>query len=183
MTRIVTSLFDKRREVDLVIEHLVQEFDIPRERVQVHALDATDAEARSPQDSDLEAPSDELTLPDEVLRGYAEGLHRGGILLAAWVDDDHVQRALDACREYGAKNAAAHSAEEHDGAGERDERTRVQAYLLWEQAGRPAGRDQEFWDQARRVASDEGTPARAPQEFAGETGAAPLPEQGKSPDR
>jgi hypothetical protein len=35
MTRIVTGLFDKRREVDLVVEHLVQEFDIPREQVQV----------------------------------------------------------------------------------------------------------------------------------------------------
>ena len=154
MTRIVTGLFGKRRDVDLVVEHLVQEFDIPRERVQVHALDATGAETRSPQDSDLASPA-ELGLPEEVMRGYVDGLHRGSILLAAWIDDDHLQRALDACREYGAEGAAAHDAEGFEGAGDGTEQeTRIRAYRLWEQAGRPDGRDLEFWHRAKR---DEGS--------------------------
>ena len=48
MARIVTGLFDERRDVDLVIEHLVQEFDTPRERILALALDGSGAEAHSP---------------------------------------------------------------------------------------------------------------------------------------
>jgi hypothetical protein len=51
-------------------------------------------------------------------------------------------------------------------------------YLLWEREGRPEGRDEEFWHRARQLIEGEesGTAARAPRAFAGETGAAPLPE-------
>ncbi|WP_343898210.1 DUF2934 domain-containing protein [Craurococcus roseus] len=31
-----------------------------------------------------------------------------------------------------------------------ERRTRERAYLLWERAGRPGGRADEFWEQARR---------------------------------
>jgi hypothetical protein len=186
MTRIVTGLFDKRREVDLVVEHLVQEFDIPREQVQVHALDASSAAgARSPQDNDIEVSPADLGLPDNVIRNYSEAMRRGGILLAAWVDDDHLQRALDACQEYGARDIMEHAAEVSDAAGDEGQRTRVRAYHLWEAAGRPEGQDLEFWSRASRSAeSDDNSPAaRAPQQFAGETGAAPLPERDRSPDQ
>lgn len=33
----------------------------------------------------------------------------------------------------------------------REEEIRQMAYRLWEQAGRPEGRDQEFWYQAQRM--------------------------------
>jgi hypothetical protein len=112
MTRIVTGLFDRRREVDLVVEHLVQEFDIPRQRVLVHVLGKDGTEAVSPQEHDS---SEGPELPEEVVRGYADGLHRGGIMLAAWVDDAHVQRALDACQEYGAESIAAHDSPDDTG--------------------------------------------------------------------
>jgi hypothetical protein len=36
------------------------------------------------------------------------------------------------------------------------------AYLLWEQAGRPAGRDQEFWFTAREILCHALPPARLP---------------------
>ena len=53
MTHAVAGLFESHRTADLVVEHLVQEYGIPRERVRVYARDATGAgEARSPQDSD-----------------------------------------------------------------------------------------------------------------------------------
>ncbi|APH53926.1 Hypothetical protein GbCGDNIH9_0678 [Granulibacter bethesdensis] len=29
-----------------------------------------------------------------------------------------------------------------------DERVRIRAYLLWEKAGRPHGRNEEFWEEA-----------------------------------
>src|SRR3954470_16675944 len=103
MTRIVTGLFERHRDVDLVVEHLVQEFDVPRERVQVHAADpATGEEARSPQDDNQEASLPDLGLPGDAIRVCGEGMRRGGILVAAWVDDDYVERALAAYREYGA---------------------------------------------------------------------------------
>jgi hypothetical protein len=31
-----------------------------------------------------------------------------------------------------------------------DEQIRIRAHRLWEEAGRPEGRDDEFWDQAER---------------------------------
>lgn len=34
---------------------------------------------------------------------------------------------------------------------EREERIRVRAYHLWEQDGRPDGRDAEFWERAREL--------------------------------
>jgi hypothetical protein len=175
MARIVTGLFDKRRDVDLVVEHLVQEYDTPRERILALALDASGAEAHSPQDSDLDASLADIGLPDEAARSYAEGMRQGGVLLAAWVEEAHLRD--------GATSVGAY--EESAGSAGRDEQTRLRAYHLWEQAERPEGRDLEFWYQARQSAgTDEGTPAaRAPRRFAGETGAAPLPEPDTSPDR
>ncbi len=58
-------------------------------------------------------------------------------------------------------------------------RVRHRAYFLWEQDGKPEGRQDEYWHRARDLVEDEDRQAsgRAPTEFAGETGAAPLPEQ------
>jgi hypothetical protein len=183
MARIVTGLFHKRRDVDLVIEHLVQEFETPRERIQALALDASGAEAHSPQDSDLDASLADMGLPDEAVRSYAEGMRRGSVVLAAWVDEAHLRQAWRVYREYGAASVGAY--EEPAGSGGRDEQIRLRAYHLWEEAGRPEGRDLEFWCQARQAAgNDEDTPAaRAPRLFAGETGAASLPEPDTSSDR
>ncbi|SDB71893.1 DUF2934 domain-containing protein [Belnapia rosea] len=57
--------------------------------------------------------------------------------------------------------------------GELEERIRQRAHALWSEAGRPEGRAEEFWHRARQEID---LAARAPQEFAGETGASPLPE-------
>jgi hypothetical protein len=38
-----------------------------------------------------------------------------------------------------------------------DERIRTRAYHLWEQAGRPVGRDDEFWQRARDAERAENT--------------------------
>ena len=109
-------------------------------------------------------------------------MRQGGVLLAARVDETHLRDAWEAYREYGAASVGAY--EESAASLERDEQTRVRAYHLWEQAGRPEGRDLEFWYQARQSAgTDAGTyDERAPRAFAGETGAAP-PEPDTSPDR
>lgn len=191
MARIVTGLFFERRDVDLVIEHLVQEFETPRELILALALDASGAEAHSPQDSDLDVSLADIGLPDGAVRSYAEGLRQGSVMLAAWVDEVHLRHAWKLCREYGATSVGAYEEppgsrayEEPADSGERDEQTRVRAYHLWEQAGRPEGRDLEFWYQARRAAGTDGnTPAsRASRHSAGETGAASLPGSDTSPN-
>lgn len=38
---------------------------------------------------------------------------------------------------------------------EREARIRVRAYLLWEDAGRPHGQDEEFWERARELVAIE----------------------------
>jgi hypothetical protein len=112
MARTVAGLFDGHRTADLVVEHLVQEYGIPRERVRVHAQDPSGAaEARSPQDSDQGASLRELGLPEEEVRAYAEGLRHGRVLVAAQVEDDRVERVVAAYREYGAAELDAREAE------------------------------------------------------------------------
>jgi Protein of unknown function (DUF2934) len=37
---------------------------------------------------------------------------------------------------------------------ETEDHIRVRAYHLWEASGRPEGRDQEFWEQARQSTSE-----------------------------
>jgi hypothetical protein len=112
MTHTVAGLFDSHRVADLVVEHLVQEYGIPREWVRVHAGDAAGtAEARSPQDSDQGSSLSDLGLPEEEVRAYAEGIGRGGILVAAQVEHDRVARIVTAYRDYGAANLDARRAE------------------------------------------------------------------------
>jgi hypothetical protein len=178
MTRIVAGLFDKQQSADLVVEHLVQQVGIPRERIQVHAADpATGDEARSPQDNDQEAALSELGLPERTVQTYGEGMRRGRILLVAWVDNEHAHRALTTYHEYSASCSDAYKIRQAEGAGDPEHAVRLQAYYLWQQEGCPEGRDLEFWHRARAAI---GIAARAPQDFAGETGAAPLPVRGHS---
>ncbi|HKH83908.1 MAG TPA: hypothetical protein VKA25_09515 [Gemmatimonadales bacterium] len=112
MMHTVAGLFENHRTADLVVEHLVQEYGIPRERVRVHAGDpAGAAEARSPQDSDQGASLSDLGLPEETVRAYAEGTSRGGVLVAAQVEGSRVERIVAAYREYGAADVNAREAE------------------------------------------------------------------------
>jgi hypothetical protein len=115
MTHTVAGLFESHRTADLVVEHLVQEYGIPREHVRVYARDAAGAgEARSPQDSDQGASLSDLGLPDEKVRAYAEGMGSGGVLVAAQVEGDRVKRIVAACREYGAADIDTREAEWSD---------------------------------------------------------------------
>src|SRR3954451_19746423 len=153
MTHMVIGLCDGHRAVDLVVEHLVQEFDVPRERIQVHAADtASGQEARSPQDDDQEASLFDLGLSEEALRAYGSGMRDGGILVAAWVDNGQVERVVQAYRDCGSAQPEACEAELPAATGRDPEQwIRVQAYLLWEREGRPEGRQQEFWQRAERM--------------------------------
>ena len=119
MTHTIAGLFESHRMADLVVEHLVQEYGVPRECVWVHAGDAASAaEARSPQDNDQGASLSDLGLSEEKVRAYTEGLGRGSILVAAQVDDSRVDRVIAAYREYGAADLDACEAEWREGSTE-----------------------------------------------------------------
>jgi hypothetical protein len=47
---------------------------------------------------------------------------------------------------------------ENRSAAERHQATLRLAYILWEQAGRPLGQDQEFWDRAERQIREQDAP-------------------------
>jgi hypothetical protein len=112
MMHTVAGLFEGRRTADLVVEHLVQEYGIPRERVRVYGRDASGAaEARSPQDSDQEASLSDLGLPEEKVRAYAEGIGSGAVLVAAQVEPHRVQRIVAAYQEYGVADIDTNEAE------------------------------------------------------------------------
>ncbi|MBX6373393.1 MAG: hypothetical protein IRZ13_04050 [Acetobacteraceae bacterium] len=119
MVRTVAGLFGSRREADLLVEHLVQEYGLRRDRIRVFAHSADDAaEARSPQDSDQDASLRDLGLPEEETRAYTDGMRRGGIVVATQVelDDKRVGRMLRTYREYGAANLGTPQTEDwaHD---------------------------------------------------------------------
>lgn len=166
--RIVTGLFSDPAAVDLAIEHMVQEFGVRRDRIQVHSSDpASGAETRSPQDDDQTVALSDLPLPEHLTPAYREGVRQGAILLLAYVDDSRVDHVLALCREYGAANPEAFGASrvEHTSS----ESVRLRAYFLWEEAGRPEGRDVEFWKRAE-ANNAEGSRTRSPQESSREPG-------------
>ena len=113
MTHIVAAgLFESHRTADLVVEHLVQEYGLPRERVRVYGRDVSStADARSPQDSDQGASLSDLGLSEEKVRAYTEGIGSGRVLVAAQVEGGRVQRVVAAYREYGAAEIDTHEAE------------------------------------------------------------------------
>lgn len=112
MTRIVAGLFESHRVADLVVEHLVQEYGVPRECVRVHGQDAAgESEARSPQDNDQAASLSDLGLSDEKVRLYAEGIRRGQVVVAAQVDDGRVERVVSAYHDYRAEELETREAE------------------------------------------------------------------------
>jgi hypothetical protein len=86
------------------------------------------------------------------------------------------------------KNLTSNPAEEHLESqalqAADDSKRRVRAYLLWERDGRPEGRDLDFWQRAGTADSEQDDLLkRAPVEFAGETGAEPLPRLTTQPKR
>ncbi len=112
MMHTVTGLFESHRTADLVVEHLVQEYGIPRERVRVYGRNASGAaEARSPQDSDQGASLSDLGLPEEKVRAYAGGIGSGAVLVAAQVEHHRVQRIVAAYQEYGVADIDTNEAE------------------------------------------------------------------------
>jgi hypothetical protein len=61
------------------------------------------------------------------------------------------------------------------------QRVQERAYLLWEAAGRPPGRDLEFWDRAQAALAAEGRAYAAPPAQAAASGVAEPPAPALAP--
>jgi hypothetical protein len=101
MTRIVAGLFDNRGDAERTIEHLIQEFGVDPNAVEVHGA-GRQVGRRSLAD---------LSLPREDESAYREGVRRGGIVVAARVEEAVADRAMDVFEEYGAADLDAREAD------------------------------------------------------------------------
>jgi hypothetical protein len=113
--RTLTALFDSRAEAERTVEMLVQQYGLSRDRVQVHAAGRDNVTAgtmdRRSEDHHGFLASRELGLPEEQRAAYAEGLRRGGILVAVQAEEDQVERVFDTFRRHDTVDVAARSQE------------------------------------------------------------------------
>jgi len=105
--RTITGLFDSRPEAERAVEMLVQQCGIDRDNVQVYAagsenVTAGTMEPRSEDHHGFLASLRDLFLPDEDRATYAEGVRRGGIMVAAQVPDEQLDEAMEAFERSGA---------------------------------------------------------------------------------
>lgn len=113
MKRIIAGMFDQRSQADLVVEHLVQEYGIDRNAIQVYAADAgtTGTTSSTAGDGGFWSALKDLFVPDDDRTTYSEGVRRGGIVVSAEVDEARADRAMDVFEEYGAVNLDEREAE------------------------------------------------------------------------
>lgn len=105
MMRTITALFDSRAEAERAVDALVAQVGVDRDRVTVHAQEASGTTATTAtrhEDKGFWASLGDLFMPDEDRYAYSEGIRRGGILVTAQVEDSHTDRAMDVLEEHGA---------------------------------------------------------------------------------
>jgi hypothetical protein len=101
MTHIITGLFDNRGDAERTVEHLVQELGLDPRGVEVHATEGDDAARREAGHGSFRARAGGQ-LPHMDRHAYEEGIRRGGIVVAAAVDETRLERAMDAFEACGA---------------------------------------------------------------------------------
>lgn len=103
----ITGTFNTRREAEMAVEHLVQEYKLDRSLVQVGPAGEENTSGTIASGADAAerhrgsgAPGD-VILP-EGQRAEAGGVGKGAILVSAEVDDAMLDRARTSLKEYGA---------------------------------------------------------------------------------
>lgn len=91
MTRIVTGLFDTRREAEMAVEKLVQEYHLDRSRIRAHAAGADNTSGTVVSGADA----------DDAAAGEApDGVRGDRIAVSVEIeatDVDHLRAAFQAC--------------------------------------------------------------------------------------
>lgn len=90
MPQTITGYFDTRRDAEMTVEHLVQDHDLDRNRVQ------TMAEGEENSSGTVISGADAA---DAAEGDAPEGLRQGRIVVRAEVDDDLMEAALASFRE------------------------------------------------------------------------------------
>ncbi len=111
-TRTVTAMFSSRADADRAAQQLASDLRVDRSAVRVlpeaGATDVGYDSARPYQETGFWASLKNLFLPDDDRYGYAEGMRRGGIIVAATVDEGQVDRASDILEHAGALDLDEH---------------------------------------------------------------------------
>ena len=114
-TRTVTAMFNSRADADRAAQQLATDLRLDRAAVRVlpeaGAADVGYDQTRPYQETGFWASLKNLFLPDEDRYGYAEGMRRGGIIVAATVDEGQVDRTSDILEHAGALDLDAREAE------------------------------------------------------------------------
>lgn len=97
MPETITGLFDTRRDAEMAVERLVQEYGLDRSRVTANAAGAANSAGTVVSGADVDASTG---TPSEAAKG-------GRIVVTAMVEGDMRQHALDAFRDCGAAAIAA----------------------------------------------------------------------------
>ena len=107
----ITGRFNTRREAEMAVEHLVQDYGLDRSRVHVRPAgeDNTSGNVASGADAAERhrgsgAPGDPVgdVVKPEGQRAEAGGIGKGSILVSAEVEEDKYDRARASFEEYGA---------------------------------------------------------------------------------
>ena len=113
-TRTVTAMFNSRADADRAAQKLASDLRVDRSAVHIlpeaGATDVGYDTARPYQETGFFASLKNLFLPDDDRYGYAEGMRRGGIIVAATVDEGQVDRASDILEHAGALDLDEHEA-------------------------------------------------------------------------
>ncbi len=107
----ITGTFNTRREAEMAVEHLVQDYGLDRSLVQVGPAGEENTSGTVASGADAAerhrgtgAPGDpvgDVILPEDQ-RAEAGGIGKGAILVSAEVDEDKLDRARASFEEYGA---------------------------------------------------------------------------------
>jgi uncharacterized protein (TIGR02271 family) len=114
--RTITGLFDSRAEAERTVETLVQQHGMDRNQITVTAagsenVTAGTTERRSEDHHGFLASLRDLFMPEEDRTTYAEGLRRGGIMVAVQAPDDRIEAVMDAFERHGAVDLDAREQE------------------------------------------------------------------------
>ena len=107
----ITGRFNTRREAEMAVEHLVQDYGLDRSAVNVRPVGEENTSGTVASGADAAerhrgsgAPGDPIG--DKILPegegAEAGGIGKGAILVSAEVDDDKLDRARASFQEYGA---------------------------------------------------------------------------------
>ena len=103
MSSTITAMFDTRADAEAAKGRLTAA-SVDADHVQIHDQTSAgykDQDYSTHQDHGMWASVKNAFLPDEDRHTYEEGVRRGGVVLTADVDDDHVDQAVKALEDAG----------------------------------------------------------------------------------